>query len=321
MLLKNENTDFSLGRTSFQGESLSQLLPGFLLYAEYDLNFSKTTIKKYQECIKQVIRYGGDIGVTSLTQPIVTAVKQEIYSRGAGDARVASIMFALKSFLKYCHEELEMSVISYKKLKTPRRRRREVIYLTNNEVHQFLESIPIYHGWKGSKPGKYVYMDGLRFRTLTEVLLGTGIRISEALMLNRNSIDFEKAEAKIIGKGSKERTIFFTSRSLEWIKFYLKERSDNEQALFVGRNLNRLYTYDVSKYFRTYKLKSGVQKKITPHILRHTVATNLLFNGCPISHVKEILGHENLETTCKYYLGIDKTKAKEAHNTYLKYSL
>jgi integrase/recombinase XerD len=69
--------------------------------------------------------------------------------------------------------------------------------------------------------------------------------------------------------------------------------------------------------FQTAQGKSKDQKKLTPHILRHTVATNLVFNGCPIVHVKEILGHERLDTTCRYYLGVDKELAKRAHDQYL----
>jgi len=162
-------------------------------------------------------------------------------------------------------------------------------------------------------------MGGLRLRTLTEVLLGTGMRISEALQLDRDGIDFGKREAKIIGKGRKERTVFFSERAIQWIKYYLEARADSEKPLFVTNQMTRLRREDISKLFRRQAEKAGINKKITPHILRHTAATNLLFNGCPIAHVKEILGHERLETTCKYYLGVDKTKAKEAHGKYLNF--
>ena len=72
-------------------------------------------------------------------------------------------------------------------------------------------------------------------------------------------------------------------------------------------------------WFGRFRGKAGIKKKVTAHILRHTVATTLLFNGCPIGHIKDILGHEYLMTTCKYYLGADKRAAKQAHRTYLDY--
>jgi len=298
---------------------LSKLVPGFLRYGQYELGYLPETIRKYKDCLSWVVRYTEDVEVTSLNLERITSIKAKIEARGAKEARVASIVFALKSFLKYCQEELDIEVFSYRKIRAPRHRKREVIFLSNEEVEQFLESIPIWKSWNGKTPGKYLRLDALRFRTLVELLLGTGMRISEALSLNRDSIDFEKGEAKIIGKGSRERTVFFTHRCLEWVKFYIKNKTDNEPQLFSSRLGTRLNRADVSKLFATYKKKSGISKKITPHILRHTVATNLLFNGCPISHVKEILGHENLETTCRYYLGLDKTKAKEAHNKFLKF--
>ena len=162
-------------------------------------------------------------------------------------------------------------------------------------------------------------MDGLRFRVLVEVLLGTGMRISEALSLNRDTINWEKAEAKIIGKGSKERTVFFNQRSLDWVKKYLDIRTDNEPALFITQQGTRLSKIDVPGFFKRYAKKAGITKKLTPHILRHTCATNLLFNGCAINNVQVILGHDRLETTCRYYLGVDKSKAKEAHGKFLNF--
>ena len=96
-------------------------------------------------------------------------------------------------------------------------------------------------------------------------------------------------------------------------------RDDQEAPLFITKGMQRLNRADISKTFKGYARKSGVNKKITPHILRHTTGTNLLFNGCPIGHIKEILGHERLETTCRYYLGLDRSKAKEAHGKFLNY--
>lgn len=81
--------------------------------------------------------------------------------------------------------------------------------------------------------------------------------------------------------------------------------------------LSRLTPTDIWRFFKRHREKAGITKKLTPHIQRHTVATNLVFNGCPIVHVKEILSHERLDTTCKYYLGVDKELAKKAHGQYL----
>lgn len=301
------------------GKRLSQLVPDFLRHAQFELSLSANTTGKYRECLEWIAKDLNDPKVAELDAGYVTVLKQKIIGRGAGDSRVASMVFALKSFLRYCKDVLELPVLDYKKIKSPKRRRREVLYLTNEEVRQFIDSIKFEKNWQGKTRKRCVRLDGLRFRALVEVLLGTGMRISEALSLNRTSIDFEKKEAKIVGKGSKERTVFFSDRALEWTKFYLDNRTDQAEPLFVTHSLNRLNIADISKTFKGYVKKSGIQKKITPHILRHTMATNLLFNGCPIGHIKEILGHDRLETTCRYYLGLDKSKAKEAHGKFLNF--
>ncbi len=296
---------------------ISDLMLSFVKYCEVEMSFSPNTLSKYSECLKTTITLIGDLPVNEITVIQVTELKQKVLARGAHEARLSSIVFALKSFLRFCREYFELDVLDPKRIRSPRRLRREVLFLSPEEIKQFVDSIRITRKYNGKHYEEGYRLDGLRFRTLVEVLLGTGMRISEALSLNRDSIDFEKREAKIIGKGNKERIVFFTERSLEWVKIYLEERKDEHESLFVTNLRTRLSKGDVSSLFKRNLSKSGLNKKVTPHILRHTTATTLLFNGCPISHVKEILGHDRLETTCKYYLGVDKAKAKEAHRAFL----
>jgi site-specific recombinase XerD len=298
---------------------ISELMSGFLKHGQFDLSWSAGTVAKYGECLKMTIRDIGDLPVNEIRLIHLTELKSKIITRGAGEARVGSMVFALKSFLRYCKEIVELDVLDYNRITPPKRHRREVLFLTNEEIQRFVDSIKIKNTWEGKNKKSCVRMDGLRFRTLVEVLLGSGMRISEALSLNRGIIDFEKKEAKIIGKGSKERTVFFNDRSLEWVRYLLEERKDNHEPLFLSQKGNRWDKGEVNKLFQRYAKKAEITKKLTPHILRHTMATNLLFNGCPISHVKEILGHDRLETTCRYYLGLDKSKAKEAHGKFLNY--
>jgi integrase/recombinase XerD len=184
-----------------------------------------------------------------------------------------------------------------------------VIFLTKEEIEAFIGTI------------KTKNWNEFRFRVLVEVLLGTGMRIGEVLSLNRKTINWEKREAKIIGKGNKERTVFFTQRSLDWISKWLESRKDTHEAIFITRMANptRLDRNDIWRFFDRHRRLAHINKKLTPHILRHTVATNLVFNGCPIVHVKEILGHERLDTTCKYYLGVDREQARKAHKEYLTF--
>lgn len=123
----------------------------------------------------------------------------------------------------------------------------------------------------------------------------------------------------MIGKGNKERTVFFTDRALHWLGRYLEMRSDAAEALFLSQSGSRLSRTDIWRPFSRFRRVAGLNKPVRPHLLRHTAATQLLFNGCPVGHIKEILGHERLETTCRYYLGLDRRAAKAAHQQYLVY--
>ena len=289
--------------------SIGLLIPEFLDWLLLDLNLSPQTINKHEECLGHVILYIGDMDIRKLTVSDVLEMKRKMNDKKLSSARRNSILFALRKLLRYCQEEKGVRVIDPSKIKPLRIPKRAVIYLTNEEVHKFVGCI-------GTSK-----MYGLRFRTLVEVLLTTGMRISEALSLNRNDIDFNKGEAVIVGKNNKERIVYFNNRSLKSINMYLKRRWDKEDPLFVTHCLPKRWSCsDARMYFLKYRKVSGISKKITPHIIRHSVATNLLFNGADITFIKEILGHEDIKTTCKYYLGLDKRKVKEAHKEYLNFN-
>lgn len=296
------------GVRSETGKKMSELLPGFLEYARYELNFSPQTIVKYQDSLRCFIRDVGDKAVGEYEVQEFVRLKRLMMERGVSEARIASVVYAVRSFLMYCRDFLNLEALNPKQIRPPRRFRREVVFLTKEEIEAFIGTINV-ERW-----------NGLRFRALVEVLLGTGMRIGEALSLNRRTINWEKREAKVIGKGNKERTVFFTQRSLDWLTKYLESRKDTHEAVFATRSpVGRLSRDDVWRFFDRHRKLAKIYKKLTPHILRHTVATNLVFNGCPIVHVKEILGHDRLDTTCKYYLGVDKEKAKKAHKDFLDF--
>lgn len=287
---------------------ISGMVEDFLEYARYDLNFSPQTCVKYKDALRCFIRDIGDKTPEELDVRDFVHLKRIMMERGASEPRIASVVYAMRSFLSYCRNFLKLKTLDPKQIRPPKRFKREVIFLTKEEIERFIGTINV-KSWHG-----------LRFRALVEVLLGTGMRIGEAMSLNKKNIDWDKKEAKIVGKGNKERRIFFTQRSLDWLRKYLERRSDTHEAVFVTKlPANRLNRDDIWRFFGRHRRLARIEKKLTPHILRHTVATNLVFNGCPIVHVKEILGHERLDTTCKYYLGVDKEKAKKAHKEFLNF--
>jgi len=301
-----ENASAFHDKSGDTGTKMSTLIDGFLEYSQYELNFSPKSVIKYRDSLKWFVRDIGDKDISDLTVQDFVKLKRLMMERGAGQARIASIVFAAKSFLNYCKNFLKLSTLDPKQIRPPKRVKREVIFLNKEEIEAFVNTI-------GTKR-----LNDIRFRAIVETILGTGMRISEVLSLNRKDIDWNKKEAKIVGKGNKERRVFFTDRALEWIQKYLERRHDSHEAIFITNgDPRRLTPEDIWRFFKRHREKAKIHKKLTPHILRHTVATNLVFNGCPIIHVKEILGHERLDTTCRYYLGIDKELAKRAHGQYM----
>jgi len=292
----------------------SILIPRFLLAARVEFGFSLETKVKYGECLNHTLRFLGDREICFYGKVDLLRLRQWFLEKGLGASRQMVLLLAFKRFLRYCQAEKIPIAIDPETITPPRRPKREVVFLNTEELERFLDVIPLTRG-----DGEAM-SSGLRFRTLVEVLMGTGMRISEALSLDRDKIDFTRREARIIGKGNKERVVFFTDRALAWIRRYLESRNDGHQAVFICQNgRERLKRTDIWRFFARYRKYAGISKRVTPHILRHTAATHLLFNGCPVSHIKEILGHERLETTCRYYLGLDKTAAKAAHAKYLVY--
>jgi integrase/recombinase XerD len=183
-------------------------------------------------------------------------------------------------------------------------------FLTNQEVNALREATDTSRRF------------GIRLRALIEMLLGTGMRISELLSLNRDSIDREKSQALIVGKGNKVRTVYFPPDALQWIDRYLSSRSDLHPAIFVtyGDRPERLRRGDIPRYLRALARQAGIQKRVTPHTFRHTYCTNLRNHGADISLIKELAGHRDIQTTARYYLGSDAEILRDAVGRYLDYS-
>ena len=292
---------------------ISQLLPGFIEYMRAEKRFSTATVSKYKLNVLAFIRELGDMAVSKLSLAHIVTLKSRMAARGVQEAGTGSMIFALKSLLSYARDILQIQVMDISVIRAPRPPRREVVYLSPEELRKFVSAIPLTNSWSGQPR-----LSGHCFRALVETLCASAMRISEALSLNRDSIDFVKRDAYIVGKGNKERMAFFTEEALAWIGRYLELREDNGQALFATRTGERLGVGAVEARFRRNSAKANLDKRVTPHTLRHTAATNLLRRGCPIGYIKEILGHQRLETTCHFYLGVmDQADTKQAFESYM----
>jgi len=291
--------------------TISNTTEEFLTWLQVERRFASSSIISYRSRLKCFVRDVGDIPIEEFTMEHVFKLKRILYQRENSEVFIGVCLACIKGLLKYYRDHYSASLqINPDLITIPKRPRREVVFLTSEEIKRFRDSID-------TKP-----LYGLRFRTLVEVLLGTGMRISEALSLNCDSIDFKTRECLVIGKGSKQRAIFFTEESISWIQQYIARRIDKNPALFVttGERPRRLRNQDLTRYFKRQRLIAGINKKVTPHCLRHCFATHLAMNGAPFTEIKTLCGHSRLETTITYYIGItDKVKAKQAHSQYLHY--
>ena len=160
--------------------------------------------------------------------------------------------------------------------------------------------------------------DNLRDRAILEFIYSTGCRVSELCIVKKSDIDWHDNSVHLFGKGSKHRTSFLNAKAEYYLKQYLKHREDDSEYLFVSlrkpyENLNKC---GVEKIFRGLASKANLDKKLTPHVLRHTTATIGLSNGMPIDEIQKMLGHESVNTTL-IYAKTNLENVKVSHKKYI----
>ncbi len=164
---------------------------------------------------------------------------------------------------------------------------------------------------------------GLRDRTLLELLYSSALRISELVQLNREDIDYKNRLIEVLGKGNKKRIVPVTENGLNWLKKYLEsperflQTSDHDcerdkKAIFLNRFGKRISVRSVDRLFQAYLLASGLASKVTPHVIRHSIATHWLEKGMNLKIIQEILGHESLATT-QIYTKVSKGYKQEGY--------
>ena len=214
----------------------------------------------------------------------------------------------LRKLLKYLKESGHRVPFRWQDLKIPTVSQKKVEYLTEDELERILGAIDL------------TVPSGLRTRTLLEVLYATGLRIGEAISMDQKDIDWENKEAIVVNVKSKEpEKVFFTDRSLHWLKRYLAGREDGNPALFApcegeGVRLTRNASQSRMRDQLWGIMESlGIRKKINHHIFRKTFVTHLIQRGGDIMAVKDLARHRSERTTLLNYAGVDKQRSKAIH--------
>jgi site-specific recombinase XerD len=154
----------------------------------------------------------------------------------------------------------------------------------------------------------------IRDRAIVAFLTTTGCRISEVTQLNRGDVDLNNLECKVLGKGDKERIVFFDGVTAALIRSYLEQRTDDSPALFAGRGTARITPHGIRKMLKVLSVDANVDH-VHPHKFRRTLATNLIRHGAGLLEVASILGHDRLDTT-KTYVIMDKTEVEHSYRKY-----
>ncbi len=173
-----------------------------------------------------------------------------------------------------------------------------------------------------SQPDVETYL-GLRDRVILELLYSSGLRVSELQGLNRKDIDFSNRLITVLGKGNKVRIVPMTENCVNWLKNYLNHFERNlktdahdceqdDQAVFLNKFGKRLTTRSIDRLFQEYLQRSGLSSKVTPHVIRHSIATHWLENGMNLKMIQELLGHESLATT-QIYTKVSKGYKQEGY--------
>lgn len=206
---------------------------------------------------------------------------------------MATKISILKSFFVWLLEEEIIQKDPTSKIKTPKFNKNNPKYLNVDELEMLREACQT-----------------LRQRAFVEVLYATGCRLSEIHNMNIKDIDFNSFTAKVIGKGNKEREVFFSLKAIHHLKKYLQTRDDDCEALFVTerKEHRRLSHRGIQREIKIVAKNSTIEKNVTPHVLRHTLASLSLNNNMDIAVISNILGHSNISTTQIYAHVTDENK-------------
>ncbi len=268
------------------------------------------SIKKYRSSIKKFTTATGRTKLEDLSNSDFDHFIIKMKERNVSNSSIANVIASMKWFITKLQEKgMVFPALNLQAVKKPRVMKKETNYLTEEEVEQFVNAIK-------RDMAKRETVKNIRLMACVTLLLQTGARIGEVLSINIAEIDRKNKEVKVIGKGSKPRTLFLRDETLYWIDRYLSMRKDDEEALFATQDgQSRWKQTDVGRSFRKYKRLSGIRKNFVIHTLRHTFATQYLMKGAGINVVQTALGHSDPVTTLKYYAAaVEKSKVREMIN-------
>ena len=295
---------------------IQQLKQEFLEYIEIERGRSLKTVENYNRYLIRFFKHANISKSSEITEEKVRSFRlwlnrQETYGKTLKKKTQNYYLIALRVFLKYLLKR-DISSLSPDKIELAKVPQRGIDMISESELKRLLKA----------PEGKS--MKSLRDRAILELLFSTGLRVSELCSLSRY-LDIKKDEFSIRGKGEKIRVVFLSDEAKTAIKEYLKARDDTDEALFISLSTintqedaeqsHRLTTRSIERIVKHHAIKAGITKKVTPHVIRHSFATDLLQNGADLRSVQVMLGHSDISTTQVYTHVTDK-HLKDIHKKY-----
>ena len=304
---------------------LKELHKQFLEYLEIERNRSLKTVENYDRYLKRFFNFAKVSEPKDVDDELVR--KYRLYLNRLGENNGKTLkkqtqgyhLIALRNFLKYLAKR-GIKTLAADRIELGKTPSRQVEFLEGEELNRLLESAS----------GKN--LKNLRDRAILELLFSTGLRVSELCSLNRDSVNLKRDEFTVKGKGDKLRVVFLSNSAKTALKNYLEKRIDIDEALFISAKqpttnpsallgasnqqlTTRLTPRSIQRMIKKYSAKAGLTKKVTPHTIRHSYATDLLFAGADLRSVQALLGHSSITTTQIYTHVTDKA-LKEVHRKY-----
>ncbi len=284
-------------------------IKNYLNYLKYERKLSNNTYESYKYNLEKVSNYFKGENLLKLSDD---NIREFLYKCEESASSKAHYLTVLKSFYDYMLDLELIKVNPCDNIKAPKMPKKLPKFLTMDEVDKLLD-ISL------KEPLDY------RNKAMLELLYATGMRISELLDLNLANINIIDESVKVMGKGSKERIIPISGICITYLNMYINEyrnyilKDRVSDYLFVNYNGKRMSRQGFFKILKQICEKSGIDKEISPHILRHSFATHLLNNGADLRIIQELLGHENISTT-EIYSHVSHEKVKEDYKKHPHYN-
>ncbi|HSX03320.1 MAG TPA: site-specific tyrosine recombinase/integron integrase [Rhabdochlamydiaceae bacterium] len=293
-----------------------EVINQFLDYLKIRKNASEHTIRNYSldlHAFKNFLL--ADITLEQIDKKTIRNYLAHLNAKKAAKRTILRHIGSLRSFFHYLKREKKISLNPMEEIESPKLEKKLPIFLSYDQVERLFE-----------QPDIKSYL-GLRDRCIMELFYSSGLRVSELVGLNRKDFEGQNGMLHIRGKGKKERRIPITKNAAKWIEDYLNDprrlldskqhrKQKDSEAIFLNKWGERLTVRSVDRNFETYLLKSGLAASITPHTIRHTIATHWLEKGMDLKTIQVLLGHTSLATTTIYTQVSTKLKREVYEKTH-----